>query len=214
MALMRSLTRAFAQQQHYSAVLGGVLENAQPALNRDQGSGISVVPSVGSLALENAVRLTNDYVASNHGALGMFATMFFGVLNPVSGSILYINGGHNPPMIVNTKGEIRARLQPTGPAVGMFLGATFELQKVRLAPGETLVSFTDGVPDARNPENKLFGEKHLLELVTQPFSSAAELLTRIESSLFTHISSADQFDDITMFIVRRDLDSPDADDVI
>jgi sigma-B regulation protein RsbU (phosphoserine phosphatase) len=201
MALMRSLTRAFAQQ-HYAVDLAGVLENEQGGLDRAKESNV-VLPSVGSLALEKGVQLTNDYVATNHGSLAMFATMFFGVLNPASGSVLYINGGHNPPIIVDAQGQVKARLDPTGPAVGMFAGATFEIHRVQLAPGDSLVCFTDGVPDARDPDNKLFGEKHLLDLVSAPAPSAEALLKRIESELFAHISSADQFDDITMMIVRH-----------
>jgi sigma-B regulation protein RsbU (phosphoserine phosphatase) len=201
MALMRSLTRAFAQQ-HYAVDLASILENEQGSRDRGKESNV-VLPSVGSLALEKGVRLTNDYVAINHGSLAMFATMFFGVLNPASGSVLYINGGHNPPIIVDAQGQVSARLNPTGPAVGMFAGATFAIQKVLLNPGDSLVCFTDGVPDARDADNKLFGEKHLLELVSVPASSAESLLQRIETELFAHIGSADQFDDITMMIVRH-----------
>jgi sigma-B regulation protein RsbU (phosphoserine phosphatase) len=85
----------------------------------------------------------------------------------------------------------------------MFSGASFELQKVRLAPGDTLITFTDGVPDARNPENKHYTEKRLLELVAIPAATSEELLKRIEEDLFAHISTADQFDDVTMLIARR-----------
>ncbi len=205
MALMRSLTRAFAQQ-HYSADLVGILEggaNESRALDRDKNAELRALPSVGSLALEKGVKLTNDYVAINHGALGMFATMFFGVLNPSTGSILYINGGHNAPMIIDTTGHVKTRLMPTGPAVGMFAGADFAIEKTRLMPGETLFCFTDGVPDARNTENKLFTEKRLQELVSTPVTSSRGLLDHVEATLFAHISTAAQFDDITMLVLRR-----------
>ena len=202
MALMRSLTRAFAQQ-HYSTDLMGVLEGAEPAIDRRKRSSERVLPSVGSLALEKAVQLTNDYVANNHAQLGMFATMFFGVLNPSSGSVIYINGGHNAPIIVDAKGKVKTHLQPTGPAVGMFPGAQFKIERTRLLPGDSLVTFTDGVPDARTPENKFFSDDGILNLLEVPAQSASELLTRIETRLFEHIADADQFDDITMLIVRR-----------
>jgi len=133
----------------------------------------------------------------------MFATMFFGVLNPSSGSVIYINGGHNAPIIVDAQGKVKTHLQPTGPAVGIFPNAQFKIEKTRLYPGDSLVCFTDGVPDARTPENKFFGEKSLLEYLAVPAQSASELLKRIETGLFEHIADADQFDDITMLIVRR-----------
>lgn len=208
MALMRSLTRAFAQQ-HYAADLVGILESEPRAPERDKNLDLRALPSVGSLALEKGIKLTNDYVATNHGALGMFATMFFGVLNPSSGAILYINGGHNPPAIIDAAGQVKARLNPTGPAVGMFAGADFVIEKARLLPGETLFCFTDGVTDARNPENKLFTEKRVLELVSAPIPSAVALLDRVETALFSHISTAAQFDDITMLVLRRSADAVD-----
>lgn len=134
----------------------------------------------------------------------MFATMFFGVLNPVTGSVTYINGGHNAPMIIDADGVIKERLNPTGPAVGMFAGAKFGIQKTRLEAGEMLVSFTDGVPDARDPDGHFFGEPRFIELLCNPTTSPWDLLERLEQRLFTHIASADQFDDITLLIVRRD----------
>ncbi len=205
MALMRSLTRAFAQQ-HYSTDLMHMLEDVKPG-RKEAAADALALPSVGSLALQRAVQLTNDYVAENHGSLAMFATMFFGVLNPATGDVLYINGGHNAPMIIDPEGNITARLQPTGPAVGMFAGATFEIQRTRLAPGETMVCFTDGVPDARNIDGKLFNEQRLVDLVRNPPDNAAALLTRIEDRLFSYIGEAVQYDDITLMLVRH---SPDA----
>jgi sigma-B regulation protein RsbU (phosphoserine phosphatase) len=85
----------------------------------------------------------------------------------------------------------------------MFAGADFGIEKARLMPGETLFCFTDGVPDARNPDNKLFTEKRLQALVSTPMPSAVALLDHVETTLFAHISTAAQFDDITMLILRR-----------
>ena len=173
MALMRSLIRAFAQQ-HYTSDLTGVTRNQIGDLHRRQSkSDIQVLPSAGSLALEKAVQMTNDYVAINHGMLGMFATMFFGVLNPINGSVLYINGGHNAPLIVDVNGNLKQQITQTGPAVGMFPGAHFEIQKTRLEPGDCLVAFTDGVPDARAPGGAFFTEKRLLELSSMPATRRA-----------------------------------------
>ena len=201
MALMRSLLRAFAQQ-HYTSDLTGLLEESRE-LNRSGDDDLQTLPSAGSLALAKAVQMTNDYVAINHGLLGMFATMFFGVLNPTNGTVLYINGGHNPPVIVDVNGKIKQQITQTGPAVGMFPNAHFEIHKTRLMPGDCLVVYTDGVPDARAPGGAFFTEQRLLELAQTPTTSARDLLETIESAIFKHISTADQFDDVTLMIVRR-----------
>lgn len=174
MALFRSLIRFFGEQHR----LGG------------------------SSALDG-VKLTNDYISRNHSRSNMFATLFFGVLDPVSGTLVYINGGHNPPIIVNAAGEVKARLKPTGPAVGMLPDMVFATQQVSLAPGDLLFVFTDGVLDARDPAGQLFTEKNLLSLLGQPSPSATIVLDQIEASLKAHIANANQFDDITMLAARR-----------
>jgi sigma-B regulation protein RsbU (phosphoserine phosphatase) len=146
--------------------------------------------------------LTNDYVAENHSNLNMFATLFFGVLDPITGILTYVNGGHEPLAILNTSG-IRARLKPTGPAVGMLPNMKFKVQQTCLQPGDILMGYTDGVTEAKSPESKFFTENKLIELLADPPDSAQALLERIESHLVEHIDTADQFDDITMLAVRR-----------
>jgi sigma-B regulation protein RsbU (phosphoserine phosphatase) len=87
----------------------------------------------------------------------------------------------------------------------MFPNAKFEIHKTRLMPGDCLVAFTDGVPDARTPSGAFFTEKRLLELVSTPAASARELQERIETAVFSHIATADQFDDVTLLVLRRGL---------
>lgn len=201
MALFRSLYRAYSMQ-HYSMRWTDVLE--------DKLSGAAVrqrvAPSTGTSALKNAMDLTNDYIAKNHADSNMFATTFFGMLDPQTGQLIYVNGGHNPPAIVSTaNGEttIKARLKPTGPAPGMFPDVDYKMGQVMLEPGDTLYCFTDGCTDAKDPEGHLFGEKRLMDLVSQPSESASGLVECIDSALREHIGEANQFDDITMIAVHH-----------
>jgi sigma-B regulation protein RsbU (phosphoserine phosphatase) len=200
MALMRSLIRAFAQQHHHTLSMMDLLETGE---HHDLLAPQEAPPSVGSLALAEAVRLTNDYVAINHGQLGMFATMFFGVLDPETGTVLYINGGHNAPFIVDAQGNIKEQVTQTGPAVGMFAGAKFEIKHTQLELGDSLFAFTDGIPDARSPSNAFFTEQRIVDLLKIPTTSAPELLKRVETAVFEHIAEAAQFDDVTILILRR-----------
>jgi len=212
MALFRSLIRAFADQ-HYS--LGWMDVLASDAMGRDgadastQNSRQSAsvhrrreLLSPGTTALKKAVVLTNDYIARNHDQANMFATLFFGVLDPSTGTLTYINGGHEPPILVGQSG-IKARLAPTGPAVGLFTGVEFGIEQIELETGDTLLVFTDGVLDARNSVDQPFGELKLERLVQQPAASAELCLEKILQNLHRHMSGVDQFDDITMLAVRR-----------
>jgi sigma-B regulation protein RsbU (phosphoserine phosphatase) len=197
MALIRSLTRAFAQQ-NYSLNLMDGLGNSLMSGGRRRGA-----PSIGTTALMNAVVLTNTYITTNHLQLNYFATLFFGMIDPVTGAMAYINGGHCPPVILGQNGEIKSTLKASGPAVGMLPDATFEIGQASLEPGDVLFAYTDGATDARDPNGRLFSEKRLMALIQQPFPSAAALLACVESTVRDHIASADPYDDITMMAVRR-----------
>jgi serine phosphatase RsbU (regulator of sigma subunit) len=179
MALIRSLLRATAQRLAESAVSDPVS------------------------ALERSVILTNDYIAETHSRENMFATLFFAVLDPASGHLDYINGGHEAPAIVGPSG-VRARLPLTGPAVGALPGMSFRVETAQVEAGETLVAFTDGVTEARGPGGEFYTEERLLDLLEQPAPSAEELLHRIVVSVPEHARGVEQSDDITLLAVRRE----------
>jgi serine phosphatase RsbU (regulator of sigma subunit) len=220
MALSRSLIRSFSQQNQSLSWMDTVQfqsddwvqsfrSNLKPAKEADQ----ALVPrtddrhnsslSAGTTSLKSAVKLTNRYILDNHADSNMFFTLFFGVLDPTSGNITYINAGHNAPFVVDSQGKIKARLKPGGPAVGIMPGADFEIRQVDLDPGDIMYVFTDGVPDAANPAGERFSDKRLAELIQQqPGISAKELLDLVDKTVFGHIKDAVQFDDITMMAVR------------
>ncbi|QHU99682.1 SpoIIE family protein phosphatase [Synechocystis sp. CACIAM 05] len=150
----------------------------------------------------NAVRLTNDYIATEHGDMAMFATLFFGVIDISNGNLSYINAGHEPVFILSSEG-IKHRLKSTGPAVGMMPNSTFTIDSLKIDPGEMLIGYTDGVTDARSPTKEFFGRQRLMETLTANFSAKTEILDIIKQELISHIDGSIQFDDITMIAVYR-----------
>jgi len=204
MSLSRSLIRAFAQQHYSISDWTSLLADDKPARSRSRSraTGRQAMPTIGAAALKNAMTLTNEYITTNHLEMNMFVTLFFGVLDPLTGTLIYANGGHCPPVIVGPEGELKAKLTTTGPAVGLFPGAEFGIEQAQLESGDILFCYTDGVTDARNPEREFFGEPRVEQLLAQPASSASGLLSRFEGHLQAHIASADQFDDITMLAVH------------
>lgn len=132
----------------------------------------------------------------------MFATLFFGVLDPESGKLVYINGGHEAVSVIDQKG-VRKRLLPTGPAVGAIPQVKFAYQEVQLLPGEILFAYTDGVIDARSPDEERFTKKRLFSLLSRPAVDAIELIQRIATEVFAHIGKAPQEDDITILTLQR-----------
>ena len=170
------------------------------SLLRATATGAPAMPGPAAEILRT-VRLTNDYIARTHGRSNMFATLFFAALDPATGSLLYVNGGHEPPIVFGS-GGVRARLSPTGPAVGMMPDAAFEVGRAMIRPGEGLLAFTDGVTDARGASGR-FGEERLLALLAGAPSSTASLLDTIDRGLLDHGGGADQTDDITLLAVLR-----------
>lgn len=197
MALFRSLIRVFAEQ---------AIQCSGPNLTPIQSApgNIETVspPPNDPLARLGAVASTNNYIAHIHGRECMFATLFFGVLNPSTGTLSYVNGGHEPLYVINA-GSIKDRLKPTGPAVGLMPDIVFKTQEIQLEPGDLLVGYTDGVIDARSPEDEIYTRARLQSLLTQPFKSASETLERVKTNLFAFIDIAARGDDVTMLAVQR-----------
>ena len=191
MALFRSLIRVFSGQVslHGLSVPGSGEKEISPSgdfLNR---------------ALD-AVLLTNDYIAIEHEEQSMFATLFFGILDLQSGSLAYINGGHEPPLIIKRSG-VRQKLKATGPVVGMLPQMKFAKNQTHIAAGETFIGYTDGVTEAQAPDDSLFTKQRFLSLLEKPAPSAAGLIKQIKNQLDRHMGNAPQFDDITMIAVHR-----------
>ncbi len=197
MALFRSLIRVFSNQA-LSEQLSAAVKSAQKDKKVD-----SILPSgIDPVSGLRAVADTNNYIALNHGEEGMFATLFLGILDPETGWLYYINGGHEPPLIISPNG-IKEKLEPTGPAVGIIADTVFGIRRIQLEPGDILIGYTDGVTEARSPQDELFTRNRLRSLIEQPFSSATELLERIKNNLFSFIDIAPRGDDVTMLAVQR-----------
>ena len=197
MALFRSLLRIFAGEAQLSRTLvdaesqtvGGGLESAS-------------IRKYSQLEAIRAIALTNDYIAQEHSEMCMFATLFFGILDPENCNLIYVSGGHETVFVIDQNG-IKEELLPTGPAVGLHPQAQFKYKQIHFKPGDILFSYTDGVIDARSPGEERFTRRRLNTLVSQPASSAFELLERIGTHLFSHIGKAQQEDDITMLTLQR-----------
>lgn len=199
MALMRSLIRVFSAETQLEGIPEQILEENQPT---NGWLSDSISTNLAHVKALQAVSRTNEYVAQNHWQMSMFATMFFGILDPETGILTYVNGGHEPLFILNQSG-VKNILKSTGPAVGMMPGMEFKIGQVQLQSGDIVIGYTDGVTEGKNPEGNLFTDERLLDILQQPFSSAGDLLTAVKTNLFDFIADAPQFDDITILCVLR-----------
>jgi phosphoserine phosphatase RsbU/P len=201
MALFRSLIRIFSGQFE---VNGGSCPGHDLPLEIISDTPDSPADAHSDLEVLQAVVHTNRYVADNHGDLGMFATLFFGVLDLQSGRLAYINAGHDPLFLLYPEGGVHHQLDATGPAVGITAESTFTVRHTTILPGETLFSYTDGIPEATSDTGDFFGRQRLTDLLQKKPESAKALVTDIAGQVSAHTGEAEQFDDITMLVVRRD----------
>ena len=165
---------------------------------------ISHLDSKPERILQRTIRSINNYISITHEQAGMFATIFYGILEPQTGKLSFINGGHEPPIIIGP-GGIKTMLKPTGPAVGLYPNLEFRASSILLEPQDTLLVYTDGVTDAQNKAGAAFSKQRLIDLAENSFATAEDLITKIKTRLNEHISGENQFDDITVMALRRKL---------
>jgi serine phosphatase RsbU (regulator of sigma subunit) len=151
----------------------------------------------------------------------MFVTVFYAVLDPFAGTLTYCNAGHPPPYLLRVRrgrtNEIRTQpLNRTGMAMGVVQDTTWQQCTVSMEAGDVLVLYSDGITEAHNAQNDLFGDQRLLETVEsrvlesanavgpgiRPLSAQAildALLVRVRG----FVGSAPQSDDLTLMVVAR-----------
>ncbi|AFZ47723.1 response regulator receiver modulated serine phosphatase [Cyanobacterium stanieri PCC 7202] len=201
MGLFRSLIRIFSHQHRLEGEMSNILATHQPL--ETGWIGEDAQTNLVHLNALQAVSITNNYIGNNHGDLGMFATMFMGILNPENGLLTYINGGHESLYVKDTQGNTKQLLKSTGPAVGMMPGMKFNFKQFYLETGDIVFGNTDGVTDARSMNREFFRPERLEQLLNQPYDSVATLVNTVKDTVIEHIGEADQFDDLTMLAVRR-----------
>ena len=131
-----------------------------------------------------------------------FVTLVAGVLDPRTGSIEFANAGHVPPLVVSETGV--ETLKSTDLVVGLLPKAVYRNQQTKLAEGDSLVLFTDGVTEAEDAQENQFGLSEVADLIKSSHRcDAAAILALIEKRVEAHIGDAPAGDDITMLAVTR-----------
>lgn len=140
----------------------------------------------------------NDELAEGNDA-SMFVTLFFSVVDIRTGLLRYALGGHPPPLLIGTEGRARPLPSLKGPLVGAMEGMAFSEGEVVLRRGDLLLAFTDGVTEAMNPAEELFGDDRTAEtLADLNRASCREIVGGFRRRLEAFADGAEQSDDITL----------------
>ena len=131
-----------------------------------------------------------------------FATLFYGEIDAERHALEYVSGGHNPGLLI--AGEEVRELRPTGPIVGLVAEATYTSQRIDLAPGSTLLLYTDGITELMAPSHEEFGVERLQTILREYHQGSAKRLLLTIGDQMTAFGAGERFDDdSTAVIVRR-----------
>ena len=136
----------------------------------------------------------------------LFVTGFYGILEPENGMLTYANAGHNPPFLIHGNGEVSVQaLARTGIAMGIEEESTWRQDSVYIQPGDVLILYTDGIPDAQNEDGAFFDEERIIEIAAAHLGQPAhEIQSAILEEVQKFVGSIPQFDDITLMVLVRD----------
>lgn len=153
--------------------------------------------------LAQVVADLNRYACSNSQGGARFTTAFLAELDPTTGELVYVNAGHNVPILRRKSGVIE-RPEVGGIPVGILAEAPYQVGTTRLDAGDLLVIFTDGVVEAVNATGEEYDEPRLVRVVDR-FSGSppAELVRGLLVELDAFVGNTPQHDDMTCLLLKR-----------
>ncbi|MGE4569391.1 MAG: PP2C family protein-serine/threonine phosphatase [Bacteroidales bacterium] len=155
----------------------------------------------GSAAGE-CLRLVNTLLC-NESVNSMFVTVFYAILNTKSGELQYANAGHNPPYLIRSGGALEMLPSAGNMFLGCFDTAAFQTRTLQLQPQDALLLFTDGITEAFNAHNEMYGEARLEAILTSASGDTAEALVNLVQQDVENFSAGfEQSDDITLLAMK------------
>ncbi len=188
---------------HWGMALGDVsgkgmgasllMANCQATLRGQAHFGLSVHETI-----ERSNHLLSDNIRR-----GSFVTLFYGVLDAISGQFKFTNAGHNKPYVCRADGSLET-LMIGGLVVGFIGSQKYQEDSIVLEPGDTLFVFSDGVTEAMNPKHEQFEEERLEELLKNMGDVPAQTyIDTVFAAVKKHAGVEPQNDDITMLVIKR-----------
>jgi serine phosphatase RsbU (regulator of sigma subunit) len=155
----------------------------------------------GSGGLCEWVKMLNRLLCSSTQA-GFFVTLFLAVLYPKEKKLVYVNGGHNPPLVCRVNGEL-VQLDPGGPLVGALPQAQYESGEIMLHSGDILLMYTDGITEAVTPAGEEYGEERLGPFLRESSGRSAETIAQqLVDQVRSHTGLKNQADDMTLLVLN------------
>ena len=150
------------------------------------------------MSVEEVLRYANEKLCEGNDA-NMFVTAWVGFLNTKTGLITYANAGHNPPLIKQADGTFSYLKSRPGFVLAGMEGIQYRKSEIQLMPGDSIYLYTDGVTEATDVKNELYGEERLLTVLNANADAAPQsICEKVKADVDAFVGEAPQFDDITM----------------
>ena len=192
------------RQNTYGLVIADVADKGMPSALFMVNTRSAVRTAVHQADSPAAAISGANRLVSQEATDGLFVTLIYGQLNSRSGSLTYVNAGHNPALHYHGDNGTLTLLPRTGMPLGILATAGYTQQEIQIQPGDTIILYTDGVTEAMNLADEEFGLERLRAVILDhPSGSAEALAMAIETAVDQFAPSSPPFDDFTLMIIRR-----------
>ena len=154
------------------------------------------------VSVEEVFTYANAKLCEGNDA-GMFVTAWLGILNMKTGKVLFANAGHNPPLVKHADGTYEYLKSRAGFVLAGMEGVRYRKNELDLAPGDAIYLYTDGVTEATNLSEELYGEERLQKVLNLHKDATPEIIcAEVKKDVDAFVGEAPQFDDITMLSIQ------------
>jgi sigma-B regulation protein RsbU (phosphoserine phosphatase) len=177
-----------------------------------KGAGAAMIMANLQASIRVGLEITEDFPAfisriNNHiyknTSSSEFITFFIAAWEPAKELLHYINAGHNPPLLTDKNGNITT-LGATGLILGVLPNQDYERKTIKLEEGSVLAIYTDGLEEAMNPENEMFGQERIIKVLLEcKNGSSKEIVKTIQDRAIEFCQGKPLHDDLTMIVVKR-----------
>lgn len=176
-----------------------------------KGAGAALLMSNLQASIRTAVRIASDLreivnqineLIYENTQVHQFITFFVGVFNSSASTFSYVNAGHNPPLVITEDGKMQ-KLERGGLILGAMPEIDYETDEIKLAPGDLLFFYTDGLTEAENSQEEMFEERRVIDFILRNRNlHPGDLLEKIETEMKSFTGDAEMGDDLTMLAAR------------
>jgi phosphoserine phosphatase RsbU/P len=191
------------QNDRIGIVIGDVADKGIPsALFMARAHALIMAEADIAISASEVMQLVNSHITRLQKST-QFVTVLYGILDLKTRLFSYARAGHEPPLLLHPNGSVDRLPHSAGMALGLWDPITLDEKTITLAPGDTLIMYTDGMTDCRNPEGESFGLERIKTLLSDlPKLNAQQICDTMLETLINYQNGSKQDDDVTLVTIK------------